>query len=81
MLNVFTHLGHESELGDFNVVMPSVNISGGVVVGNTNLFGTKSVVLQYKKVGNEIVLAPGSALSRTAEDGKVYLGNPAKVFM
>ena len=81
MLNVFTQLGHECELGNYNVIMPSSNISGGVVVGDANLFGVKSTVLQYKKVGNEVVMSPGSVLSRTAKDGKIYLGNPAKVFM
>ena len=81
MLNVYTQMGHESELGSFNVIMPSTNISGGVIIGEANLFGVKSTVLQYKKVGNEVVLSPGSVLSRSAKDGKIYLGNPAKVFM
>ena len=81
ILNVYTQMGHESELGCYNVIMPSTNISGGVIVGNANLFGVKSTVLQYKKVGNEVVLSPGSVLSRSAKDGKIYLGNPAKVFM
>ena len=81
MLNVYTQIGHESELGNYNVVMPTSNISGGVVIGEANLFGVKSTVLQYKKVGNEVVLSPGSVLSRTAKDGKIYLGNPAKMFM
>ena len=81
MLNVYTQMGHESELGSYNVIMPSTSISGGVVVGDTNLFGVKSTVLQYKKVENEVVLSPGSVLSRTAKEGKIYLGNPAKVFM
>ena len=81
MLNVYTQIGHESELGSYNVFMPNTSISGGVIIGDTNLFGVKSTVLQYKKVGNEVVLSPGSVLSRTAKDGKIYLGNPAKVFM
>lgn len=81
MLNVYTQVGHDSIMGNYNVIMPTTNISGGVVVGDTNLFGVKSVVLQYKKVENEVVLSPGSVLSRTAKEGKIYLGNPAKVFM
>ena len=81
ILNVYTQIGHESEFGNYNVVMPTTNISGGVVIGDANLFGVKSTVLQYKKVGNEVVLSPGSVLSRTAKDGKIYLGNPAKMFM
>ncbi len=81
MLNVYTQIGHDSIMGSYNVVMPTTNISGGVVIGDANLFGVKSTVLQYKKVENEVVLSPGSVLSRTAKEGKIYLGNPAKVFM
>ena len=81
MINVCSHLGHECELGNYNVIMPGGNLSGGVVVGDSNLFGVNSAVLQYKKVGNEVVLSPGSILSRTAKDGKMYVGNPAKIFM
>ncbi len=81
LLNVFTQIGHDTELGDYNIVMPSVNISGGIKIGNGNLFGVKSTILQYKKIGNDVTIAPGSVLSRNAKDGKMYLGNPAKVFM
>lgn len=81
LLNVFTQIGHDSELGDYNIIMPSVNISGGIKMGNGNLLGVKSTILQYKKVGDGVTIAPGSVLTRNAKDGKVYLGNPAKIFM
>jgi len=81
LLNVFTQVGHDTELGDFNIVMPSVNISGGIKIGNGNLFGVKSTILQYKKIGDAVTVAPGSVLSRNAKDGKMYIGNPAKIFM
>lgn len=81
LLNVYTQVGHESELGDYNIVMPSVNLSGGLKVGNLNLFGVKSTIIQYKKIGDGIVLAPGAVLMRNAKDGKMYIGNPAKIFM
>ena len=81
LFNVFTQVGHDTMLGDYNIVMPSVNISGGIEIGDCNLFGVKSTILQYKKIGNNVTIAPGSVLSRNGKDGKVYLGNPAKVFM
>lgn len=81
LLNVFTQVGHDSEIGDYNIIMPSVNISGGIVIGNGNLFGVKSTILQYKKIGNGVVVTPGSVMSRNGKDGKMYLGNPAKVFL
>lgn len=81
LLNVYTQVGHDSELGDYNIVMPSVNLSGGLKIGNLNLFGVKSTITQYKKIGDGIVLAPGAVLMRNAKDGKMYTGNPAKIFL
>ena len=81
LLNVFTQLGHDSKIGNYNIIMPSVNISGGVVVGDCNLFGVKSTVLQYKKIGNNVNITPGSVMMRNGKDERTYLGNPAKVFM
>lgn len=81
LLNVQTQVGHDSEMGNFNVVMPSVNISGGAKIGNSNLFGVKSIILQYKTIGNEVTITPGSVMTRDGSDGKMYLGNPAKIFM
>ncbi len=81
LLNVFTQLGHDSKIGNYNIIMPSVNISGGVIVGDCNLFGVKSTVLQYKKIGNNVNITPGSVMMRNGKDGKTYLGNPARVFM
>ena len=64
-------------MGDCNVVMPSVNLSGGVTVGDGNLFGVGSVVLQGLSVGSGVRLGAGSVLMRRAEDGQLYVGNPA----
>ena len=81
ILNVQTQIGHDSELGDYNIVMPSVNISGGVKIGNSNLFGVKSTILQYKQIEDEVTITPGSVMVRNGKKGRMYLGNPAKVFM
>lgn len=81
LLNVYTQVGHDCEMGDYNIVMPSVNISGGLRIGNCNLFGVKSTVTQYKKIGNHVVIAPGAVMMRNGKDGKMYSGNPAKIFM
>lgn len=81
LLNVFTQIGHDTIIGNFNIIMPSVNISGGCIVGDCNLFGVKSTVLQYKKIGNNVNITPGSVMMRNGKDEKTYLGNPAKIFM
>lgn len=37
------------KIGDYNVLMPSVRISGEVVMGDCNFFGVGSIVLQQLK--------------------------------
>ena len=80
--NVFnggTVLGHDVVLGSYNVLMPAVRISGSTTVGDANFFGISSIVLQGLKVGNGVTLSAGSVLMRKTKDGKLYIGNPAKI--
>ena len=66
LFNGYITVGHDLRMGDCNVVMPSVNLSGGVTVGDGNLFGVGSVVLQGLSVGSGVRLgadAPGGGRS------------------
>ena len=78
VLNGFVPVGHDTEIGNYNVVMPSVNISGGVKMGDENFLGVQSVVLQYVRIGNLVRLGANSVLMRNAKDNLLYMGNPAK---
>ena len=60
--------------------MPSVRISGEVVIGDENLFGVSSIVVQQLKIGNEITLGPGGVLLHKPKDKSLYIGNPARLF-
>ena len=78
-MNWYDQLGHEDSLGNFNVVMPNVNISGGVEIGDGNFFGVKSTILQYQKVGNNTTIGACSVILKDTEDNATYYGNPARV--
>ena len=77
LLNGYITVGHDTIMGSYNVVMPSVNISGGVEMEDCNFLGVQSVVLQYIKIGCDIKLGANSVLMRRPKDGFLYLGNPA----
>ena len=80
--NVFnggTVLGHDVVMGSYNMLMPAVRISGSTIVGDSNFFGINSIVLQGKTIGNGITLSAGSVLMKKPKDGKLYIGNPAKL--
>ena len=66
-------------MGSFNVLMPAVRISGSTTIGDSNFFGISSIVLQGKSIGNGITLGAASVLMKNPKDGKLYIGNPAKL--
>jgi len=62
------------------VLMPGVRLSGEVTVGNCNLLGVDSVVLQRVKIGDRVTLGAGSVMMTKPRDGFTYIGIPAKKF-
>lgn len=78
LLNVAVGVGHDASFSSYNVVMPNVNISGGVTIGDSNLFGVKSTVLQYLKVGDRVKIGACSLLMRNAKSDNLYFGIPAE---
>ena len=79
-LNTGTHVGHDVIIGDFCSVMPSVDISGNVTVGEETLIGVGSVILQGKKIGAHSVVGMGSVVTAGVPDNCTVLGNPARKF-
>lgn len=77
IFNVGVIVGHDAHIGNFNSLMPSVNISGEVVVGDENFFGVASTVLQQKKIGYNTVVGGNSLIIKNTKDGRTYMGNPA----
>lgn len=77
LFNVGAGIGHDVSFGNYNVVMPNVNISGGVKIGSCNMFGVNSTVLQYFKIGNNVKIGACSLLMRNATDDSLYFGIPA----
>lgn len=78
IVNIGAGIGHDAVLGTYNVVMPNVNISGGVSIGQSNLFGVKSTVTQYLTVGNGVTVGANSLLIKSAKESALYMGIPAK---
>ncbi|MBQ9565465.1 MAG: acetyltransferase [Synergistaceae bacterium] len=79
-LNTGTHIGHDTVIGDFCSIMPSVDISGNVTVGEETLIGVGSVILQGKKIGARATVGMGSVVLADVPDNCTVLGNPARKF-
>ena len=73
-----TGVGHDTVVGSYNVFMPGVKVSGAVNVGDCNLFGMMSGILQGVRVGSNVRVGTGSMVMRNTKDNRLYFGNPAK---
>ena len=79
-LNTGAHVGHDSSLGDFCSVMPSVDIAGGVTVGEDTLIGVGASILQGRRIGARSIVGMGAVVLANVPDGCTVLGNPARKF-
>jgi len=77
--NSGAQVGHDSVVGDFCSVMPSVNISGNVTIGPRTLVGAGAKILQGLKIGSNAIVGIGSVVLRDVSDGCTVIGYPAQV--
>ncbi|MDR1732056.1 MAG: NeuD/PglB/VioB family sugar acetyltransferase [Synergistaceae bacterium] len=78
-INVGCQVGHDAVLGDFCAVMPHVDISGNVTMGEKTLVGVGAKILQGLSIGPEAVVGIGSIVLSNVPDGCTVIGNPARV--
>jgi len=76
-INLSCTIGHDSFIGDYNVINPTVNISGGVKMENEILLGTGSQIVQYKNICSNCVVGAGAVVTNHLEEKGVYVGVPA----
>jgi acetyltransferase-like isoleucine patch superfamily enzyme len=53
-------------------------VSGETQIGNSNVFGLNTLILQGIKIGNRVRTGPGAVLMTKPRDGNLYMGNPAR---
>lgn len=78
MVNLSCTIGHESVIGRGSVLNPTVNISGGVELGECVLVGTGAQVLQYLKVGSGATIGAGAVVNKDVAPGATMVGIPAR---
>ena len=77
--NLSCTIGHDTVLGDFNLINPGVNISGGVKINNKVLLGTGSKILEYKSICSNCIIGASSLITKSLDIAGVYIGIPAKI--
>jgi sugar O-acyltransferase (sialic acid O-acetyltransferase NeuD family) len=78
MVNLSCTIGHEARLGAGSVLNPTVNVSGGVHIGNSVLVGTGAQVLQNLTIGENAIIGAGAVVSKAVAPMTTVVGIPAK---
>jgi sugar O-acyltransferase (sialic acid O-acetyltransferase NeuD family) len=77
IINTGAIIEHDCVVEDYAQVSPNTTLCGDVKVGKFSFISAASVVIPKITVGNNVVVAAGSAVISDLEDNKLYAGVPA----
>jgi len=77
IVNLNSTIGHDTIVGEFVEICPSVNISGRCKIGDLTFIGTGAIILPGVKIGNNCIIAAGSVVTKDVPDYSLVAGVPA----
>ncbi len=78
IINLDSTIGHDAIIGDYNTILPSVNISGFVKSEECVSVGTGSAIIQGVKIGKNTVIGAGAVVVKDLPANCTAVGAPAK---
>lgn len=78
IINLDCTIGHDAVIEDYCTILPSVNISGNVKLGQCVEVGTGSAIIQGIGVSEKVILGAGSVVVKDIRDTGTYVGVPAR---
>ncbi|MDD4672237.1 MAG: acetyltransferase [Bacteroidales bacterium] len=79
ILNLACTVGHDTIIGDYCSFMPTVNISGEVVIEEAVYVGTGAKMINKLKVGKNTIVGSGAVVVSDLPPNCTAVGVPAKV--
>lgn len=77
-LNLSCTVGHDTVIKDFASFMPSVNISGEVVICEKVYVGTGAKIINQLEIGKNTIIGAGAVVSKSLPENCTAVGIPAK---
>lgn len=77
-LNLCCTVGHDTIIKDFASFMPSVNISGEVLIEEQVYVGTGAKIINQLQIGKGTIVGAGAVVSKTLPANCTAVGIPAK---
>ncbi|MDG4949873.1 acetyltransferase [Weeksellaceae bacterium KMM 9724] len=78
-INAKTIIGHDSRIGEFCEICPSVNIAGHIDIGDYTFIGTGAIIYPNVKIGSNVAITAGSVVRKNVPDNSIVHGFPAKI--
>lgn len=78
ILNLGCTVGHDTVIKKYSAFMPSVNISGEVIVGEGVYVGTGAKIINQLEIGDYAIVGAGAVVSKTLPPNCTAVGVPAK---
>jgi len=79
ILNLGCTVGHDTIIGDYSSFMPSVNISGEVVISDCVYVGTGAKIINQLEIGENTIIGAGAVVSKSLPANCTAVGVPAKI--
>jgi sugar O-acyltransferase (sialic acid O-acetyltransferase NeuD family) len=79
VINRCVNIGHDSKIGQYSNIAPSVVIAGSTEVGRRCRIGIGATILDGLRIGDGSVIGAGSLVTKDVPDAVVAYGSPAKV--
>lgn len=78
ILNLMCTVGHDTIIEDYSAFMPSVNISGEVVIQEGVYVGTGAKIINQLEIGENTIVGAGAVVSKSLPANCTAVGIPAK---
>lgn len=78
ILNLMCTIGHDTIISSFSSFMPSVNISGDVLIHEKVYVGTGAKIINQLEIGANTIVGAGAVVSKSLPENCTAVGIPAK---
>ncbi|MCJ7933006.1 MAG: NeuD/PglB/VioB family sugar acetyltransferase [Chryseobacterium sp.] len=78
ILNLSCTVGHDTKIKKYSSFMPSVNISGEVLINDSVYVGTGAKIINLLEIGENTVIGAGAVVSKSLPANCTAVGIPAK---
>lgn len=79
ILNLMCTVGHDTIIKNYTSIMPSVNISGEVIIQESAYVGTGAKIINQLEIGENTVVGAGAVVSKSLPSNCTAVGIPAKI--